>query len=151
MGETCSGGSKENPFIDCCGENLSGFSLSLIIIISSVRSSSGYHGLIHTRSHFFRFFKSMGLEKSHVHKREKQQSLLTIADVLFQYETAQINIQYHWYIWIDHNTMNDAAVVTVESLPYIMSITRRNTWKTTCTDHVRLIYLLLPSCHIAIG
>ena len=36
-----------------------------------------------------------GLEKSHVHKREKQQSLLTIADVLFQYETTQINIQYH--------------------------------------------------------
>ena len=35
------------------------------------------------------------LEKSHVHKRENQQSLLTIADVLFQYETAQINIQYH--------------------------------------------------------
>ena len=33
-------------------------SLKIIVIVSSVRSSSGYHGLLEgSSSHFFRFFK----------------------------------------------------------------------------------------------
>ena len=63
--------------------------MSLYVIVWGGKAKYCRKGIIK------KIFDIEELEKSHVHTREKQQSLLTIADVLFQYETAQINIQYH--------------------------------------------------------
>ena len=49
----------------------------VLIFISSVRSSSGYHGLLHIRStHFFKFFKFFRFESESESESERTQHVL---------------------------------------------------------------------------